>query len=164
MRLSNTSLFFFSNIPQLKQDHLLNLSILISGGKENNSDSPSNGEWTGKSSDLKSGSRSKDFPNCSLVSITPIDSLCHEKVSWNGLAKRVRPPFSCDGVWVDFLWVVLVESGCLRVQPKMGGKLHLKLNKQRETDSEKVPWGKDEKYSGKRVKSAWNCWKGSAWT
>ena len=38
-----------------------------------------------------------------------------------------------------------VESGCLRVQPKTtrissgGGKLHLKLNMQRETDSEQVP-------------------------
>ena len=30
--------------PQIKQDYPLNLSILISGGKETNKDSPSNGE------------------------------------------------------------------------------------------------------------------------
>jgi len=31
-------------------DHPVNLSILFTGGKENNYDSPSNGKWTGKSS------------------------------------------------------------------------------------------------------------------
>ena len=36
-------------------DDPLDLSILISGGKETNKDSPSNGERTGKSSNLKSG-------------------------------------------------------------------------------------------------------------
>ena len=40
--------------PQISQDYPLNLSILISGGKENNSDCLSNGEWSGKSSNLKS--------------------------------------------------------------------------------------------------------------
>lgn len=30
--------------PQIRQDYPLNLSILISGGKETNKDSPSNGE------------------------------------------------------------------------------------------------------------------------
>jgi hypothetical protein len=38
---------------QIRQDYPLNLSILISGGKETNKDSPSNGEWSGKSSNLK---------------------------------------------------------------------------------------------------------------
>jgi len=32
-----------------------------------------------------------------------------------------------------------VESGCLRVQPKTGGKFHLKLNIARDTDSSQVP-------------------------
>ena len=40
--------------PQIRQDYPLNLSILISGGKETNKDSPSNGEWSGMSSNLKS--------------------------------------------------------------------------------------------------------------
>ena len=40
--------------PPISQDYPLNLSILLSGGKETNQDSPSNGEWSGKSSDFKS--------------------------------------------------------------------------------------------------------------
>ena len=40
--------------PQIRQGYPLNLSILISGGKETNKDSPSNGEWSGISSNLKS--------------------------------------------------------------------------------------------------------------
>lgn len=60
-RLFCSGHLFLFDIPQLKQDYPLNLSILISGGKENNSDSLSNGEWTGKSSDLKSGSQFR-FP------------------------------------------------------------------------------------------------------
>jgi hypothetical protein len=35
---------------QMKWDYPLNLSILLRGGKETNKDSPSNGEWSGKSS------------------------------------------------------------------------------------------------------------------
>ena len=40
--------------PEMKRDYPLNLSILIRGGKETNKDSPSNGEWSGKSSNWKS--------------------------------------------------------------------------------------------------------------
>ena len=39
--------------PRLRQGYPLNLSISLSGGKETNKDSPSNGEWSGKSSSLK---------------------------------------------------------------------------------------------------------------
>lgn len=42
--------------PQIRWDYPLNLSISISGGKETNKDSLSNCEWSGKSSNLKSGS------------------------------------------------------------------------------------------------------------
>jgi hypothetical protein len=35
--------------PELRQEHPLNLSISISGGKENNNDLPSNGERSGDS-------------------------------------------------------------------------------------------------------------------
>ena len=38
--------------PQIRREHSLNLSILLSEGKETNKDSLSNGEWTGKSSML----------------------------------------------------------------------------------------------------------------
>ena len=39
---------------EIGQENPLNLSISISGGKETNKDSPSNGEWSGNSSNLKS--------------------------------------------------------------------------------------------------------------
>jgi len=40
--------------PELKQDDPLDLSILLSGGKEINKDYLSKGDWTGKSSKLES--------------------------------------------------------------------------------------------------------------
>ena len=51
-------LFFFLPEPQIRRDHPLNLSISISGGRETNQDSPSNGERSGKSSSLKSPAQS----------------------------------------------------------------------------------------------------------
>ena len=39
---------------QMKQDYPLNLSILLSGGKETKKDVLSSGEWIGQSSKLKS--------------------------------------------------------------------------------------------------------------
>ena len=62
LRMSFSFNFFFW--PQIRQDYPLNLSILISGGKETNKDSPSNGEWSGISSNLKSVLFTT--PNCSL--------------------------------------------------------------------------------------------------
>ena len=40
--------------PPIRQEYPLNLSILLSGGKETNKDSVSNCEWSRKSSDWKS--------------------------------------------------------------------------------------------------------------
>ena len=54
--------------PQVRQEHPLNLSILLSGGKETNQDSPSSGERSGKSPTCKSGTLS---PNCSLSKRSP---------------------------------------------------------------------------------------------
>jgi hypothetical protein len=48
-------MIFLNLRPQIKRDYPLNLSILISGGRESNCDSLSSGERSGKSSDLKSG-------------------------------------------------------------------------------------------------------------
>lgn len=39
----------FDLCPELRRNNLLNLSISVSRGKENNNDSCSNGEWTRKS-------------------------------------------------------------------------------------------------------------------
>ena len=48
--------------------------------------------------------------------------------------------------------VAVRESGCLGLQPKTGGRLHPRLDEYgRETDSEQVPRGKDEKNFEKRV-------------
>jgi len=44
------------------------------------------------------------------------------------------------------------ESGFLGMQPQLGGKSHLKLNKCKETDSKEVQWWKGEKNSEKRFK------------
>ena len=49
----NVSKHSLGNRSQLKREDPLNLSILLRGGKENNNDSLSNGEWSGKSSSLK---------------------------------------------------------------------------------------------------------------
>ena len=38
-----------TTLPEIRRDYPLNLSILVSGGKETNQDSLSNGERTGKS-------------------------------------------------------------------------------------------------------------------
>ena len=53
-----------SHWSQVRQDDPLNLSISVSGGKENNNDSPSSGERSGNSSKLKS--RRAAAANCSL--------------------------------------------------------------------------------------------------
>jgi hypothetical protein len=45
---------FSKPAPEVKQEHPLNLSISVSGGKETNKDCLSSGEWTGKSSKWKS--------------------------------------------------------------------------------------------------------------
>ena len=44
----NSAYFYMKFIirPQIRRDYPLNLSILLSGGKETNQDSFSNGEWT----------------------------------------------------------------------------------------------------------------------
>lgn len=49
---------------QIKHDYPLNLSILISGGKETNWDVLSNGEWSGQSSNLKSA---RAYDPCRIV-------------------------------------------------------------------------------------------------
>lgn len=45
---------FFLEQPRIERHHPLNLSILLSGGRETNRDSLSSGERTGKSSSFKS--------------------------------------------------------------------------------------------------------------
>ena len=77
--------------PQIRQDYPLNLSILISGGQETNKDSPSNGEWSGKSSNLKSLLLAT--ANCSL-----------EKRFQDGYSVLKLPGTAHQGGWQSRLW------------------------------------------------------------
>ena len=107
---------------QIRRDHPLNLSISISGGKETNKDSPSNGERSGNSSSLKSlaGAARELWPGEAAL---PLLSL--SKLTWKGTSERVRAPCATP---TGRAASVFSESGCLGMQPKVGGKLHLKLN------------------------------------
>ena len=75
--------------PQIRRDDPLNLSISISGGKETNQDSPSNGERSGNSSSRQS-----------LVSIAselwPVEAgapdATSSKLTWKGTSERVIAP------------------------------------------------------------------------
>ena len=108
--------------PQIRRDHPLNLSISISGGRETNQDSPSNGERRGKSSSLKS-------PAPGAGELWPgeaaVPGLALSKWTWKGTSERVRAPYATPPGRAA---TVFGESGCLGLQPKVGGKLHLKLN------------------------------------
>ena len=123
--LSTTMLKSNETRPQIKQGYPLNLSILISGGKETNQDSPSNGEWNGISANLKSGFLSEARVVIYGVYITVVSSTL--KCYWNILPERVIAPFlemSRNGNMCCALW----ESGCLGLQPKMRVKSHVTLN------------------------------------
>lgn len=108
--------------PQIRRDHLLNLSISISRGKETNKDSPSNGERSGKSSSLKSlAVDASELWLGEAAGPWPVLS----KLTWKGTSERVTAPCATP---LDRAATVFRESGCLGMQPKVGGKLHLKLN------------------------------------
>ena len=94
--------------PQIKQDYPLNLSILISGGKETNKDSPSNGEWSGMSSNLKSLLLAA--ANCSLekrfsvgCALLKLLGTAHRR----GWQSRMR---QCALMTMCFLWVGLLGN------------------------------------------------------
>lgn len=75
--------------PQIRWEYPLNLSILISGGKETNKDSPSSGEWRGNSSNLKSPSHGWRI----VVYETKFVGAIMIKISWNEVSKWVIIPF-----------------------------------------------------------------------
>ena len=94
--------------PQIRQDYPLNLSILISGGKETNKDSPSNGEWSGTSSNLKSVLLAT--PNCSLeirfqgeCAVLKLLGTAHRR----GWQSRT---WYCASFTMRFLWVGLLGN------------------------------------------------------
>ena len=94
--------------PQIRQDYPLNLSILISGGKETNKDSLSNGEWSGTSSNLKSLLLAT--ANCSLekrfqgeCAVLKLLGTAHRR----GWQSRTR---HCASLTMRFLWVGLLGN------------------------------------------------------
>ena len=72
-----------SNVrPQLERDNPLNLSISISGGKETNKDSLSNGERSGNSSGCQSPAERS--ANCGLETPAVLARFPGPKLTWNG--------------------------------------------------------------------------------
>ena len=63
--------------------------------------------------------------NCSLEKrLLGADAV---QVLWNEASERVRIPYLAASIQLP-VQGVFEESGCLGMQPKMGGKFHLKLN------------------------------------
>ena len=80
-----------SNVrPQLERDDPLNLSISISGGKETNQDSLSNGERSGNSSGCQSPAERS--ANCGLETPAVLARFPGPKLTWNGASERVTIP------------------------------------------------------------------------
>ena len=132
--------------PRLRQGYPLNLSISLSGGRETNQDSPSNGEWSGNSSSLK-----------------PVFHWGHRIVAYREVIQEGQWPkclgTGCHGGWEPRLWllsysfVILFQRvGLLESAALSGWYTSSKAKYWHETDSEQVPWGKDEKNFEKRVK------------
>ena len=61
------------------------------------------------------------------------------------------------------MWYVFKESGCLGMQPKMGGKYHLKLNIGERPIANKYREGKMKRTLKRELNSTWNCQKGNVW-
>ena len=100
----------FKPWPQISRDYPLNLSILISGGKETNKDSLSNGEWSGKSSNLKSAAETR--LNCSLEMRFP----SHEQSSLEeDIIEGENPVWACGEVTMRVrrvgLFGIAVQNG-----------------------------------------------------
>ena len=142
--------------PQIRRGDPLNLSISISGGKETNQDSPSNGERSGNSSSRQS-----------LVSIAselwPAEAGAPEatpsKLTWKGTSERVIAPCGAESPRAA---TVFGESGCLGVQPKVGGKLHLKPNSGTRPIANKYHEGKVKSTLERELKRPRNRWEGNA--
>ena len=135
------AVFFFWS--QIKQEDPLNLSILLSGGKETNQDFPRNGEWNGNSSQWESACR-----------IVVFQHYGPGQVPWNWAAERVRLPFAGPfelGGASSFVWDCRTN----------GGKFHRRLNTGGRPIAHKYREGKMQRTLKRELKSTWNCWNGS---
>ena len=141
---------------QIKQEDPLNLSISISGGKETNRDSPSNGEWSGNSSILESHS----FRVRIVVSRGAFGGSLGLSPLERGIKEGENPVFDPEPTP---MWCVFKESDSLGMLSKMGGKYHLKLNIGERPIANKYREGKMKRTLKRELNSTWNCQKGNAW-
>ena len=142
--------------PQIRRGDPLNLSISISGGKATNQDSPSNGERSGNSSSRQSlvSIASELWPaEADAPDATP------SKLTWKGTSERVIAPCVAESPTAA---TVFGESGCLGVQPKVGGKLHLKPNNGTRPIANKYREGKVKSTLERELKRPRNRWEGNA--
>ncbi|CAL4234509.1 unnamed protein product, partial [Meganyctiphanes norvegica] len=138
--------------PRVRGDYPPNLSILLSGGKETNRDSPSKCDRTGRSPacsleppfpGARGMPRSGGSPSRVQAQLSPLE---RGHYPW-----RVRGPYALSpGPWNG----PSVESGCLKLQPKAGGKLHLRLNITTSPIANKYREGKLKRTLKREFKSA----------
>ena len=72
------------------------------------------------------------------------------KLTWKGASERVRAPYVTPLVWAC---IAFGESDCLGMQPKVGGKLHLKAKHCFEKRVKKTA----KPLGGKRMQLNWLC-------
>ena len=73
------------------------------------------------------------------------------QVPWNGASERVRTP---SGPSLRTPRDAFAESGCLGMQPKVGGKSHLRLNTDGRPIANKYREGKMKRTLKRELKSA----------
>ena len=135
--------------PQVRRDDPLNLSISVSGGKETNKDSPSSGERRGKSPSLNPRARGARG-NCGVWKAGYRQSTASQR-QVEATAGDGASPVGGGGARPG---AVLPESGCLGMQPKAGGKLHLRLNSGTGPIADKYREGKLKRTLKREFKSA----------
>jgi len=150
---------FYPKQPRISRDYPLNLSISLGGGKETNKDSFSNGEWTRKS----------PAPNLPAFCCgemwcvgEPFCSLLHtlSSLDWGHSPQKVQD--LCG--WPTAVVGASLESDCLRVQSKAGGKPHLRLNIATRPIANKYREGKLQRTLKREFKRAWNRLEANGWT
>ena len=80
------------------------------------------------------------------------------KWTWKGTSERVRAPFATLQAGAI---AIFRESGCLGMQPKSGGKLHLKLNTGTRPIANKYREGKVKSTLKRESKRPRNRWEGN---
>ena len=153
-KLGLTFRHFFYLPPQIRADYAPNLSILVRAGKENNSDSTSNGEWRWKSSDLKSNeSWSCNLWHESTNVLLSRSWIIHGKGSHRAWKPRLRgrreeEPISEICVSSRVVWDCSPKN--------CGVRPHRKLNMERRPIAKKYCEGKVKRTLKRESNRTWN--------